>query len=118
MSSATESSRAPTTPGEAVSSRPARSLTRVSVLDAVRGTAWADVVSAAGTDKREVTLENLHGRRKMTALIRRTTIPTASRGAIDRVGGNPQDRVPRRALQDHCGRRIRDRQLGRLVPQT
>ena len=55
------------------------------MLDAVRDTAWATVVDAAGIDKRKLAPEGLYGRRKMTALVRRTTIPGASRGAIDRA---------------------------------
>ena len=63
----------------------ARTVTDAQVLDAVRDTAWATVVDAAGIDKRKLAPEGLYGRRKMTALVRRTTIPGASRGAIDRA---------------------------------
>ena len=42
-------------------------------------------MDAAGIDKRKLAPEGLYGRRKMTALVRRTTIPGASRGAIDRA---------------------------------
>jgi transposase InsO family protein len=35
--------------------------------------------------RRKLAPEGLYGRRKMTALVRRTTIPGASRGAIDRA---------------------------------
>lgn len=55
------------------------------MLDAVRDTAWITVVDATGIDKRKLAPEDLYGRRKMTALIRRTTIPPASRGSIDRA---------------------------------
>jgi transposase InsO family protein len=63
----------------------ARTITDAHVLDAVRDTAWVDVVDATGRDRRKLTPEGLYGRRKMTALVRRTTIPSASRGAIDRA---------------------------------
>jgi hypothetical protein len=63
----------------------ARTITDAQVLDVVRDTAWVDVVDATGRDRRTLTPEGLYGRRKMTALVRRTTIPSASRGAIDRA---------------------------------
>jgi len=62
-----------------------RTVTDAQVLDAVRDAAWATVVDATGRDRRTLTPEGLYGRRKMTALVRRTTIPSASRGAIDRA---------------------------------
>lgn len=61
-----------------------RTLTDALVVDAVRGAAWTIVVTA-GRERRVLTPEGLYGRRKMTALIRRTTIPGASRGAVDRA---------------------------------
>jgi len=63
----------------------ARTVTDAQVLDVVRDTAWVDVVDAAGRERRKLAPEGLYGRRKMTALVRRTTIPGASRGAIDRA---------------------------------
>jgi hypothetical protein len=65
-------------------------ITDAHVLDVVRDTAWVDVVDATGRDRRTLTPEGLYvlkenRRRKMTALVRRTTIPGASRGAIDRA---------------------------------
>jgi transposase InsO family protein len=62
----------------------ARTVTDALVLDAVREAAWTGV-EVAGRQLRKLTPEGLYGRRKMTALIRRTTIPGASRGAIDRA---------------------------------
>jgi len=53
----------------------ARTITDARVLDVVRDTAWVDVVDATGRDRRTLTPEGLYGRRKMTALVRRTTIP-------------------------------------------
>ncbi len=63
----------------------ARTVTDAQVLDAVRDAAWMIVVDGSGRQRRKLTPEGLYGRRKMTALIRRTTIPGASRGAIDRA---------------------------------
>ena len=63
----------------------ARTVTDARVVDAVRDAAWADVVDAAGVVRRKMTPEGLYGRKKMTALVRRTAIPDASRGAADRA---------------------------------
>ena len=65
----------------------ARTVTDAQVVDAVRSAAWTTVVNAAGQERRTLTPEGLYGRRKMTALIRRTRIPGASRGAVDRALG-------------------------------
>lgn len=62
----------------------ARTITGAQVQDAVRSAAWA-VVERGGTMRRVLTPEGLYGRRKMTALIRRTSMPDASRGAVDRA---------------------------------
>jgi len=62
----------------------ARTITDAQVVDAVREAAWS-TVEFNGRQLRKLTPEGLYGRRKMTALIRRTTIPGASRGAIDRA---------------------------------
>lgn len=62
----------------------ARTVTDAQVVDAVRDAAWA-VVEVGGRERRVLTPEGLYGRRKMTALIRRTTLPAASRGAVDRA---------------------------------
>ncbi|MBG6056581.1 transposase InsO family protein, partial [Salinibacterium sp. CAN_S4] len=61
-----------------------RTVTDALVANAVREAAWT-TVDVAGRQLRKLTPEGLYGRRKMTALIRRTTIPGASRGAIDRA---------------------------------
>ena len=42
------------------------------------------MVMPDGTTRRKMTPEGLYGRRKMTALIRRTALPDASWGAVDR----------------------------------
>lgn len=62
----------------------ARTVTDAQVHGAVRDAAWT-TVDVAGRPVRKLTPEGLYGRRKMTALIRRTTIPDASSGAIDRA---------------------------------
>jgi len=61
-----------------------RTVTDALVVDAVREAAWT-VVEVGGRERRVLTPEGLYGRRKMTALIRRTTLPGASRGAVDRA---------------------------------
>lgn len=63
----------------------ARTVTDALVLDAVRGAAWRVEVLPDGTTRRRMTPEGLYGRKKMTALIRRTGIADASRGAVDRA---------------------------------
>ncbi len=55
------------------------------VVDAVRDAAWTTVEDQAGEQRRRMTPEGLYGRKKMTALIRRTALPEASRGAVDRA---------------------------------
>ena len=62
----------------------ARTITDAHAHDAVRAAAWT-TVEVAGRQVRKLTPEGLYGRRKMTALIRRTTTPGASRGAVDRA---------------------------------
>lgn len=63
----------------------ARTITDAMVIDVVRDAAWTTVIDAAGVERRKMTPEGLYGRKKMTALIRRTVIPDASRGAVDRA---------------------------------
>ncbi|GEK85671.1 putative transposase for insertion sequence element IS986/IS6110 [Microbacterium aerolatum] len=62
----------------------AKTVTDALVVDAVRDAAWMTVTLADGTTRRKMTPEGLYGRRKMTALIRRTRIADASWGAVDR----------------------------------
>jgi transposase InsO family protein len=64
-------------------SRPvaARTITDAIVVDAVRDIAWTH--NARG--ERVMAPEGLYGRRKMTAYVRRTAIPDASAGAVDRA---------------------------------
>jgi putative transposase len=61
-----------------------RTVTDAQVADAVREAAWT-TVEVAGRQLRKLTPEGLYGRRKMTALIRRSVIAGASRGAVDRA---------------------------------
>ncbi|WBL20288.1 IS3 family transposase [Citricoccus sp. NR2] len=63
----------------------ARTVTDAMVVDAVRDAAWKTVVDQTGAQRRRMTPEGLYGRKKMTALIRRTALPDASRGAVDRA---------------------------------
>lgn len=59
----------------------ARTMSDAQVVDAVREAAWT-------TDhhgRRRLTPEGLYGRRKMTAYLRRTTVPDAAAGAVDRA---------------------------------
>ena len=63
----------------------ARTVTDALVLDAVRDAAWRVEVLPDGTTRRRMTPEGLYGRKKMTALIRRTAIAGASRGGVDRA---------------------------------
>ena len=59
----------------------ARTVTDAAVVDAVRAAAW----TTRPDSTRVLTAEGLYGRRKMLALLRRTTVPDASRGAVDRA---------------------------------
>ena len=63
----------------------ARTVTDALVEGAVRDVAWRVEELADGTTRRRMTPEGLYGRKKMTALIRRTAIGDASRGAVDRA---------------------------------
>lgn len=62
-----------------------RTVTDALVVDAVRDAAWTTVKRADGTEYRRLAPEGLYGPKKMTALIRRTSLPEASRGAVDRA---------------------------------
>ena len=64
-------------------SRPpaARTISDAQVLDAVRAVAW----TKDDQGRPKLTPEGLYGRRKMTAHLRRTSVPDASSGAVDRA---------------------------------
>jgi putative transposase len=59
----------------------ARTISDAYVVAAVRDIAWT--TDAHG--RRKLAAEGLYGRRKMTACVRRTTIPEASAGSVDRA---------------------------------
>jgi len=59
----------------------ARTVTDAQVVDAVREAAWTTGVDG----RRKLTPEGLYGRRKMTAYLRRSVIPEASAGSVDRA---------------------------------
>ena len=59
----------------------ARTVTDAHVVDAVRDIAW----TTDGQGRRRLAPEGLYGRRKMTAALRRTAIPEASAGSVDRA---------------------------------
>lgn len=63
----------------------ARTVTDALVVDAVRDAVWTTITLPDASRRRKMTPEGLYGRRKMTALIRRTAIGDASWGAVDRA---------------------------------
>ncbi len=65
-------------PGRVVA---ARTITDAQVVDAVRDIAW----TTKADGRRKLSPEGLYGRRKMTAYLRRTTMPEASAGSVDRA---------------------------------
>jgi hypothetical protein len=58
-----------------------RTITDAMVVDTIRGLAWRPDPKCG---EAKLTAEGLYGRRKMTALLRRTTMPEVSAGAVDR----------------------------------
>lgn len=58
-----------------------RTVTDAHVMDVVRDGAWR--IDHKG--RRKLTPEGLYGRRKMHALVRRSGLPSASFGAVDRA---------------------------------
>ena len=62
--------------------RPAtRTISDAQVVNAIRDIAWT--INPEG--RRVLAAEGLYGRRKITAYLRRTTMPTISSGAVDRA---------------------------------
>ena len=59
----------------------ARTVSDAQVVDAVREIAW----TADAHGRRKLAPEGLYGRRKMTAYLRRTRMPEASAGSVDRA---------------------------------
>jgi transposase InsO family protein len=88
----------------------ARTLSDAQVVDAVRDAAW----TTDPQGRRRLAPEGLYGRRKMTALIRRTAIPDASFGAVDRamrllgLEGVRRTKGVRTTIQAPDGRRAGD----------
>lgn len=76
-----------------------RTLSDAIVQDSVRAAAWTTDVQGA----RVLAPEGLHGPRKMTGHLRRTHVPDASRGAVDRgdAGTGPDWGAPRQASARH-----------------
>ncbi len=64
---------------------PARTVSDAHVVDAVREIAWTTKLNADGVLVRKLSPEGLYGRRKMTAYLRRTVMPEASAGSVDRA---------------------------------
>lgn len=61
-----------------------RTVSDAVVMDAVRDAAWAVDADGPMAGVRRLTPEGLYGRRKMTALVKRT-LPVASAGSVDRA---------------------------------
>jgi transposase InsO family protein len=89
----------------------ARTITDAQVVNAVRDLAWA---RCPKTGKPKLTPEGLYGRRKMTALVRRTVMAEASAGAVDRamrtlgLVGVRRDKGTRTTIPAKDGRRAGD----------
>ena len=62
-----------------------RTVSDAHVVDAVRDIAWTTKVDSDGVLVRKLSPEGLYGRRKMTAYLRRTLMPEASSGSVDRA---------------------------------
>ena len=63
----------------------ARTVSDAQVVDAVREIAWTTKTDSDGVLRRRLAPEGLYGRRKMTASLRRTVMPVASAGSVDRA---------------------------------
>lgn len=80
------------------------------MIDAVRELAWTIDVHG----RRRLAAEGLYGRRKMTALVRRTVLPEASAGAVDRamhtlgLAGVRRDKGVRTTIPAKDGKRAGD----------
>jgi len=88
----------------------ARTVTDARVVDAVRDVAWA-----TGSDgRRKLTPEGLYGRRKMTAHLRRSVMPQATAGSVDRamrtlgLVGVRRDKGTRTTIPGKDGKRAGD----------
>jgi len=89
----------------------ARTVTDALVVDAVRDVAWQPDPK---TREQKLTPEGLYGRRKMTAYLRRTSVPDASFGAVDRamrtlgLAGVRRDKGIRTTIPGKDGKRAGD----------
>lgn len=101
---------------------PERTVTDAVVMDAVREAAWQP---DPRTGLPRLTAEGLYGRRKMTAYIRRTAVPDASFGAVDRamsalgLSGIRRDKGVRTTIPAKDGKRagdLLDRDFSAEVP--
>jgi transposase InsO family protein len=94
-------------PGRTVA---ARTITDAQVIDAIHEVAWT--TNAAG--QKVLAPEGLYGRRKMTALIRRTAVAYASAGSVDRamrtlgLQGIRRSKTVRTTIADAGGSRAPD----------
>ena len=92
----------------------ARTVTDAQVVDAVRDIAWTTKVDSDGVLVRRLSPEGLYGRRKMTAYLRRTSMPEASFGAVDRamrtlgLSGVRRDKGTRTTIPAKDGNRAGD----------
>ena len=89
----------------------ARTVTDAQVVDVVRELVW---VPDPRTGRMLMTPEGLYGRRKMTALIRRSRLPEASAGSVDRamrtlgLSGVRRDKHVRTTIPAKDGKRAGD----------
>ena len=89
----------------------ARTISDARVVDVVRALAWSP---DAATGRLRLTPEGLYGRRKMTALVRRTQLPDASAGSVDRamrllgLSGVRRDKQVRTTIPAKDGKRAGD----------
>ncbi len=92
----------------------ARTVSDAHVVDAVRDIAWKTKLDSDGVVVRKLSPEGLYGRRKMTAYLRRTVIPEASAGSVDRamrtlgLSGVRRDKGTRTAIPAKDGIRAGD----------
>ena len=88
----------------------AKTISDAHVLDAVQTAAWTTNVHG----RRKMTPEGLYGRRKMTALLRRSAVPGASAGSVDRamrtlgLSGVRRDKGIRTTIPSKDGKRAGD----------
>ena len=103
----------------------ARTVSDALVVDAVRDIAWMTKADADGVVVRKLSPEGLYGRRKMTAHLRRTVMPQASAGSVDRamrtlgLSGVRRDKGLRTTIPAKDGKRagdLLDRDFSAVAP--